>query len=306
MKPKGIMIIVVLLAVAVGGLYLAIKLPKSLHKAKAAKAAVATAQKPGAAASAKKAPLPAPKKIISKGKGALVIKLADAAGKPASRRMKAFKATDHRSSEYVASFTCNKTQELLPGTYDIEIETVPQKIYKNLNVSLEKETVEDLGCLTGLLKVTAVNAQGKSASYPVRVLYPKSDIVVTTLTTGKQAAEIVAGTYDLEIALIPKQARKDVRLEAGKETAIDLGCITGMLNVSSVDNNNNPVRSTTRIKKSESGELVATGVTNKPIELAEGIYTIEVSSKPAQVHKDVKIKAGQETAVAANIALQAK
>ena len=260
----------------------------------------------GPAAAQKKAPAVPQKKAISKDKGAVTVKLSTWDNKPSNARIRAFKINDSRSSTYVSTFLANRISELPPGTYDIEVDTTPQKIYKNIKVNLGQETTEDLGCLTGLVRISALNSQGKPASYPVRVFYAKSDILVTMLATNRPSPEILPGHYDLEIGTVPKQFKRDVKIEAGKETVIDMGKVTGILNVSAVDDKSAPVRVRINIKKADGNEIVSSGSSNTPIELVEGTYTVEVFSKPAQTHKDVKIKAGEETKVLTVITPQAK
>lgn len=251
---------------------------------------------------AKKAPAvvkgaPAPvKKVFSKDMGGLTVKVATAKNKDAMLGVRAFKVIDKRSSEFAAGFNSNRMKELAPGNYDIEIDTVPQKLYKDITVNKGKETIEDLGSITGAVDVKALNAAKKNASLLVRILYPKSSISVTTTTTNR-SVEILPGVYDIEIATMPRQVRKDVKINAGNETVIDLGCVSGTINVKAMVENKAETRVSFRVRNPANNEIVATGTTNRPLELGGGTYDIELLSKPVQTRKSVKVTVGEETAV---------
>ncbi len=236
------------------------------------------------------------KKTFSKDMGGLTVKALDSKNKEISIKAKAFKSIDSKSSIYVASLVSGRMQELAPGNYDIEIDTAPQMIYKNIGVSSGKETVEDLGHLTGSINIKALNAKKKDASFPVRILHTKSNIVVTSTNTN-MTIEISPGIYDVEIGTTPIQFKKDVKIEAGKEHVLDLGCTTGILTVKAIDENGKEARYTTRIKRVDNNGIVATGITNRAIEIQQGTYNIEVSSNPAQVKKDIKLNAGEEVSL---------
>lgn len=247
------------------------------------------------AAEAKKSSLPA-KKVISKGKGALIVKILDSKKREMSLRIRAFRTIDARSSTYASSFTANRPQELSPGTYDIEIDTVPQRIYKNVTVREGRENTEDIGSITGSINVRALNAKREDGNYRVRVAYSKSNDLAGVTTTNK-VFEILPGVYDVEIGTSPRQFKKDVRIDAGRETVLDLGCTTGLLAVKAVSEDRKEVRYGIRITKSENNELIATGSTDRPTELLQGVYNIEVSSAPKQEKRGVKVTAGEETNV---------
>ena len=107
--------------------------------------------------------------------------------------------------------------------------------------------------------------------------------------------EILPGVYDVEIGTSPRQFKRDVRIEAGRETVLDLGCTTGLLAVKAFSEDRKEVRYGIRITKSENNEFIATGSTNRPTEILQGVYNIEVSSAPKQEKKGVKVTAGEET-----------
>ena len=252
---------------------------------------------PAAAAQAKKDLGKAPaKKPISKGKGALTVKALNSKKTEVPVRIKAFKSVDSNSSVYMSSFVAGRMQELVPGNYDIEIDTVPQKIYKGIRVAEGKETTEDLGCVTGSIMIRTLNNKNTAGYYPIRMLYPKSGEMVTAYMTNKYL-EIAPGTYDVEIGISPRQYKKDVKVEAGKEGIVDLGCITGTLIIKATDENGKDVRQTVRISKADNNEMVSSSLANRPIELAGGKYNIEVLSTPRQSKKDVSVKAGEESSV---------
>jgi len=236
------------------------------------------------------------KKVFSKDKGGLTVKIVDVNNKPMSLRIKVFKATDGLSSIYVASFSSNSMAELTPGNYDIEVETLPQKIYKDINISNNKETVKDLGCVMGSLNVKALNSDKANTYYPLRILFPGSDNMVASGATNR-VLNIVPGVYDIEVGMQPVQARKDVRVENNKETVVDLGCIVGTLIVKARDENNRDARYRVNVKQSGKNERTASSMTNNSIELVQGVYDVEIFEKTTQVKKGVKINAGEKVVI---------
>jgi len=242
----------------------------------------------------KAAAVPA-KKAISKGKGALLVKILDSKDKSMTLGVKAFKVVDNRSSVYSANFMTNKPHELLPGSYDIEIATVPPKIYKNVRVAEGRENIEDLGKITGSVNVKLLNAQKKEVRYVVRVLYPNTTSVLTTGVANKPV-EVIPGTYDVEIETLPKTLKKGIKVEAAKESALEIGMITGTLFVKVTDNSGKELREIMRLTKSPSNEFVSSPVANRRLELVAGNYNVEIMSSPRQIKKDLIIKPGEETA----------
>ena len=234
------------------------------------------------------------KKAISKGKGLLTIKVLNSKGKEIPVKIKMFRAINSSSSIYSTSSIGGRSQELLPGTYDLEVDTIPQKIFKNVKVNEGRETVNDLGSVTGALMVKTVNAKKAPVSYPIRILYGKTNEMVTAYMTNK-ALEIVPGTYDIEIGTTPRQYQKNVRIDSGRESIVDVGCLTGTLTVKTVDENGKEVRCLVKITKADTGESINTIVSNKPAELMKGKYNIEIMSVPRQVKKDVAVNVGEES-----------
>ncbi|MDP3791153.1 MAG: hypothetical protein Q8R38_03810 [Candidatus Omnitrophota bacterium] len=237
--------------------------------------------------------VPAAKKAISKGKGALTVKIFNFKNAEIPMRVKAFKVVDSKSSVYAASTVGGRTQEVLPGVYDIEVDTVPQKIYKNVKVNEGKETVENLGCVTGAMTVKTVNARKAAANYPLRILYGRTNEMVTAFMTNK-ALEIVPGVYDIEVGTTPRFYKKDIKVEAGKESIVDLGCLTGTLLIRTVDENNKEVRCSVKVARADTNETVSSSTSNKPIEIGKGKYNIDVLSSPKNSKKDVMVNPGEE------------
>jgi len=236
------------------------------------------------------------KRAFAKDMGGLTVKILDSKNRDMVLRMKAFKSMDPRSSVYTASFTSNIMQELAPGSYDIEIDTIPQMIHKGISVSKGKETVQDLGHLTGSVNVKALNSKKKEASFPVRILYAKSNIAVASTSTNR-AIEIAPGVYDIEIGILPVQSKKDIKVDAGKEAVLDIGCATGTLIIKALDENKKEIRYATRIKKSGTGEIVTSSASNRSLEILEGAYNVEVLSNPVQTKSDVNVGPGEETSI---------
>jgi len=282
------LVIVVIAIIAFIGLIIITKAVSS--KGKGNKPAVTAAQ---AKKDLGKAPV---KKMISKGRGALTVKILNSKRVEVPVRLKAFKSVDKSSSIYMASFVAGRMQELTPGDYDIEIDLVPQRIYKGIRVSEGKETVQDLGCLTGALYIKTVNSKKAVAPYPIRVLYPKSGEMVMAFMTNK-SMDVAPGVYDIEIGTSPRIIKNNVKVESGKENIMDLGCVTGSLKVKTIGEEGKDVRQSVRLMKAGTGELVSSSLSNKPIELAAGKYDLDVLSNPKQSKKDVIINAGEESMI---------
>ena len=234
-------------------------------------------------------------KVISKGKGALTIRIVNSKNAEIPMRIKAFKVIDAGSSVYATSSVGGRAQEVMPGTYDIEIDTIPQKIFKNIKVAQGKETIEDLGCVTGSLVVRTLNVKKTPAYYPMRILYPKTNDMVTAYMTNK-AIDVVPGVYDIEVGTSPRLYKKGVKVDAGKDTPIDMGCVVGSLTVKTVDEAGKDVRLNVRITRADTNEIVSSAKSNKPVDLGKGSYNIEVLSKPKQSKKSVLVSVGEESA----------
>ncbi|MDD5428048.1 MAG: hypothetical protein PHI58_02295 [Candidatus Omnitrophica bacterium] len=250
---------------------------------------------PAAAVKSEKAKVPA-KKTFSKGMGGLTVKAKGSNNRPQFLKMRAFVSDGKGSSVFVAALTAGRMQELLPGTYDIEIETTPAKIYKDIRVNEGKETVEDLGPVTGSITVKALNSKKKEVFLPVKIMYPRTNYIAASIMTNRPA-EIASGVYNINIETFPHQIKNGVKIEKGKETIIDLGVASGSLIIKTLDESGKEVRLSARVKDPKTGSVVASAVSNKAGEIAPGEYDIELSSVPIQVKKGVKIIAGEETAV---------
>jgi len=234
------------------------------------------------------------KKVISKEMGALIVKVVNSKGKDLHLRIRAFKTANASSSLYSVSMVSSRAQELQPGNYDIEIETIPQMIYKNVSVSRAKETIIDINAL-GSINVKALNYQKRDASFPVRIFNPKSNIPLVTMAANR-SIDLVRGTYDIDIGTAPVQRKNGVLVESGKESVIDIGCVTGKLLVKAIDENKKELKYQLRVKKSGTNEFVASGVSGRAIEIMSGVYDVDILSNPAQSRKGVEIKPGEETA----------
>lgn len=243
------------------------------------------------------------KKTFSEGMGGLTIRVLNAGNKPSALRAKAFRSVDSRSAIYAGPLVSNKTREFAPGSYDVELDTVPQKIYKGIRISAGRETVEDLGCVTGTLNVKIMNAKNKAASYPISVYHPKtSNMIIATM--ANRPLELLAGTYDIEIGVLPKVIETAVTVEPGKEKTLNLGIMIGALIVKAVDEKGvekRDARQSVKIKKTGTNELIINTRVNKPVEIKQGTYDIEIDTSPSQINKNVKVKAGENTVVEATI-----
>lgn len=278
----GIIILIVL-----GGLILFFK--AVVAKPKIKKAAIAAQAK-------KDLKKPAAQRVISKGKGALTVKIANSKNTEIPMKIRLFRVIDRGSSVYTASSVGGRMQEVAPGTYDIEVDTVPQKVFKNVKVSEGKWIIKDLGCIMGSITVKTLNARKTAAYYPMRIFYSKTNDMATAYTTNK-AVEIVPGVYDIEIGTSPRMYKKNVKVSAGKEVIIDMGCVAGSLTVKTVDENGKNVRSSVRITRADTNDIVSSSTSNKPIDLGKGKYNIEVLSNPKKFGKDVKVNLGEESVV---------
>lgn len=236
------------------------------------------------------------KKAISKGKGGLTIKIMDSKNKEMALRATAFKSQSADSSIYTNSFIINKMVELLPGNYDIEIATTPPVLYKNIKVVMGEENVEKIGSITGSVNVKVLDARMKPAPYPIRVMYTKTNDLVAG-TSGNRPVEVISGIYDVEIGTLPRQVKTDVKVDAGKEALIDLGCVSGTLTVRALDENKKEIRAAVRVTKFGTNELIASGEANRPMDILAGSYGVSLAGTPEHEKKEIKINSGEESVV---------
>ena len=288
MKKKSVVIVIAVVAVAFGIIFIKNSFMHRKAVKKSPPVARSEKSKPAAA-------IPA-KKIFQKGVGGLTVRVKSSSDKYQNLRIRAFNADNKNSSVFIAAFNTERMQELTPGIYDLEIETTPAQIYKNVTVGEGKETVQDLGAVTGSVNIKALNSKNKEASIPVKVMRQKSNLMVAAFTTNKPL-EIVPGVYNLEIETLRYQTKNDVKIEAGKETMLDLGVASGSLIVKALDENGKEARAGVRIKNPVNNATVASTVTNRPIDIGPGEYDVEILSSPFQTKKGVKITAGEETSV---------
>ncbi|MFH1190182.1 MAG: hypothetical protein V1682_05765 [Candidatus Omnitrophota bacterium] len=243
----------------------------------------------------------AAKKTFAKNMGGLNVRTLNVRNRPDVLRIKAFKSDGANSSVHVRTFTSGKAQELEPGTYDIEVDTMPQKIFKGIKVTAGEEAIKDLDYITGNLNVKISNFKKGPASFPVNVYYPKTDIKIAT-TVANRPLELLAGTYDVEIGILPKIREAAVTVEAGKEKTLELGVLTGALMVKAVDQNKalkSGARQSVKVRRADTNALVINTRVNRTVELGPGRYDVDIDTVPPQVSKDVKIETGKETVVEA-------
>ena len=295
MKNKVVVAVIVVAAVALAIIFI----KHSFTHQKAAKGPASAAKTEKSKPAAASAALPA-KKVFSKGMGALTVKVKGTNDKPQSLRVRAFSADSKNSSVFVTALSTERMQELSPGAYDIEIDTIPAKIYKNVTISEGKETIQDLAVVTGSINIKALNSKKKDASIQARILYPKSNIIVSTFAVNRPF-EVVPGLYNIEIDTLPRQTKNNIKIEGGKETLLDLGIVAGSVLVKAADENGKEAHVGVRVKNPANNAIVTSAITNKPLELSPGEYDIEVLSTPSQTKKGVKVAAGEETAIEVSV-----
>lgn len=296
MKSKAIVVVV-----AVVGLVAVIALVMMARaggrKAPASTPAVTSAKGAKAPASQKAVAQTAPaKKAISKDMGGLTVKLTGVKKNEMNARGKIFRVIDAKSSVFSGTLAANRLQELPPGNYDIEMDTAPAIIRKNINVRKGGETVEDLSQMVGSIDVKVSGPAGKANPYKVKVVQEKSAVAVASGSSLKPI-DIVAGTYDVQIESLPKQIIKGVRVEPGRAAPVDIGS-TGSLRVKVVDDAGKEAKVPVRIRKA-GGEFVASWTSNKPLDIMPGAYDLEIGAAPADLRKDVRVSAAEETIVEA-------
>ncbi len=233
------------------------------------------------------------KKVYAKGNGAINIQVKGSKGSPLNIGVKAFRSDGKDSSVFAASLFSGRTQELSAGTYDIELDTVPSKIYKNIEVKDGKATIRDLGSVTGSINVKALDSKKRNIPAGISLFYPGSKNVVAA-GMANSPCEIVGGEYDIEIAITPKQLRKGVKIENGKETIIDLGVVSGSLIVKAVNEAGDELKLAVRVR-SKDGYMATGMISGRPSEIGPGTYDVEVMSSPVIIKNDVKITAGEDT-----------
>lgn len=113
-------------------------------------------------------------------------------------------------------------------TYDITINTIPKVVKESVSVELGKETLVNIKCHTGKIKVTQVGI----SEYKNLQIIVQQDNKPLTITHQKlmQTERFLTGTYDLEILTLPR-IYKTVTVKQGQTSEIEIPS-SGTLNIS--------------------------------------------------------------------------
>ena len=125
-----------------------------------------------------------------------------------------------KSNFLAAVAVTNRQMEMIPGVYDMIIETMPRQTKNNFKIEAGKVNVLDLGVVSGALIVKAVDENKKAVRMGVRVKSVGTNTAIASMVTNN-AIELIPGAYDVDILSKPVQAKKDIKITAGKDTVIE-------------------------------------------------------------------------------------
>jgi uncharacterized membrane protein len=148
----------------------------------------------------------------------------------------------------------------------------------------------------GAITVKMLNSKKLPASYPVKVFSEKISSMLASGATNR-TIDIIPGTYRIRIETTLPIPMKSIRVDPGKESVDDIGCVTGSITAKVVDENGKEVRSTVIVRKAGDKDVAASGYSNSSIEIAEGAYDVEAVLKPSQTRAGVKVAIGTDSAI---------
>ena len=153
----------------------------------------------------------------------------------------------------------------------------------------------------GQLLMTFTGVEGKPEEKEFSVYYPgpnpKIPDPVLVGRTG-QVADLPIGAYDVEVPVHPALWLRDVVIEEGKTTALNVGGY-GRILINEKNSDNKPLEQSFYVyTRDGKRELVINGTSNKPSEyVLAGAYDIEVDSDPRVFLEAVEITAGRDKVI---------
>ncbi|NJM26862.1 MAG: von willebrand factor type a, partial [Bacteroidia bacterium] len=102
-------------------------------------------------------------------------------------------------------------------SYDIVVNTVPQVIRRNVNITNGVHNVIRIPAAQGNLRV---DQQGRNAPFPV-VVRRKGQAAILNTQLAKESFRYLAGDYEIETLTLPRR-KFDVTIEPGDTKAITL------------------------------------------------------------------------------------
>ena len=153
----------------------------------------------------------------------------------------------------------------------------------------------------GRLLITFIGAEGEPEEREFSVYYSGPDNEITDIVfvghTGNPAS-LVVGTYDIKIPVHPTLWIRDVVIENGKTTDLDVGGYSRIL-VNGKDSSGKSLEIDFDVYTPDDKEnIVIKGMTNQPSEyILAGTYDIEIKIDPPIFEKAVRIEAGVDTII---------
>ncbi len=151
----------------------------------------------------------------------------------------------------------------------------------------------------GQLLIKFTGADGKPDERELSVYYSDSNNNINdTVSVGRTGhpVSLVTGTYDIKILVHPTLWIRDVVIENGKTTDLDVGGY-GRVLINGKHSNGNPLESDFYVyTDDDKKDLVVRGITNEVSEyILAGTYDVKVDTKFRIIKESITIVAGQDT-----------
>jgi hypothetical protein len=231
--------------------------------------------------------------------GQLLIAFTGADGKPEEREFSVhYSGPNNKIKNTVFIGRTGHPASLVIGTYDVKIPVHPTLWIRDVVIESGKTTDWAVGGY-GRIHINRNDSTGKPLGndFDVYTYDDKKDLVIHGIT-NEPSEYILAGTYDIVVETKPRMGQAPVRVEAGRNTVLDLPQ-SGRLEV----RGNNALGKPLKVNKAfiyKSGERESPfvhGRVNSPVELQPGTYDVRVDLIPEVWFEGIEISSGRERVI---------
>jgi len=111
--------------------------------------------------------------------------------------------------------------------------------------------------------------------------------------TANSMQELPAGTYDIVVNTTPRMIYKGITVSAGRETVKDIESM-GAITVKMLNSKKLPASYPVHVFSEKYGGVIASGLTNRPIDIIPGTYEAEIGGVPSLPRKTIRVSPGKE------------
>ncbi|MDP2659305.1 MAG: VWA domain-containing protein [Dehalococcoidia bacterium] len=218
------------------------------------------------------------------GVGAIRVELADAQGQPLKTLVH---LKDRGSGAILRDFPTWYNQPALPGAYDLQVDSNPPVVRRNVQVSAKALAVVDMR--NGSLRVDALGLGGERPNWPIELRDTQTNDLLYQSLVGRDLA-VMAGDYRLIVLSRPTLS---MPLKVGPGEVKTLSLQTGLLRVELLD------RQGLRLNLSvslEGGGQGSAGVfsTWEDASILPGGYQLVIPTQP-EIRQQVQVSPTQPT-----------